>query len=211
MTQRHHFSRPREARGLLPLVLAALGAGRAIVGGIQANQEKQRRKGFIEANYRLAKEKLNTNQSLVRQSTQESLAARGLIAGAMKGGTLGNQVTTDTEHQLELERQDLENNKTQALSDNRAAYASALSSSIGAGINTAVSAYGASQDMAAARGASPVKAAMRVSGGPGEMPPAFGGVDPVDPLGHPSSSWYSGGKTLNGAGLSNADFNTGNG
>jgi hypothetical protein len=196
-------------------------AGSAIIGGVakgvQGNQDKQRNKGFIDANYRLASDRLNTQQRGVRQDTAESLAARGLspVAGAMMSGstphTLGAQQTADTEHELGLERQDLNNQHDQALKTNQAQYDNTL---LGAGVGAVtgtMQAYGAHQDMNAMNppttGNSPVGSAM-LSGGP-----TFDrNMDAViDPVGHPSSPWFSGNqKTLNaGAGTSNADFNVG--
>lgn len=238
------YDRPRRARGFLPLVLGAIGVGRAIVGAVQGNQTKQRNKGYINANYRLAKQRLSTNQALVRQNTAEALNARGLspVVSAMRSGgtphTLGEQVQADTEQQLGLERQDLENQHDRALKENNASYINTLIASGVSGINSAVSAYTAGQDVNALRagsaaantaaadniakmpvpgmeltptgGSSSILDAMRS----GVAEPAhlgLGGVDVVNPLGHPDSAWNPNRRTFNGSpNLANSDFNVGN-
>lgn len=61
-------------------IAAAIGGGRALWGAISGNQKKQRTKGFIEENYRLAKKKLGTRQAGIRQQTTESMIARGILS-----------------------------------------------------------------------------------------------------------------------------------
>lgn len=77
------FDRPRGSRGVLPLIAASIIAGgvRAGIGAISANQTKQRNKGFINANYRVAKQRLDREQGTARQGIAESLNARGLAQG----------------------------------------------------------------------------------------------------------------------------------
>jgi hypothetical protein len=224
-----HFERPfrrGESRGILPLVLAAIGGGRALLGGIQANQAKQRNKGYIDANYRLASDRLNTNQANTREATSELLNARGLspVASAMMSGgagaapasTLGGQTQALQEHQLGLERQDLDNQHNYALRENQANYTGALVNSAVSGATTAMSAYGASQmssgsaPAAATPGNSPIKSAM-MSGGQTEAAQiGLGGADVIDPLGHPDSAWHPSNRgTVSAVGQTNDQFNTG--
>lgn len=222
---RFGLDRPNGARGIVPLILAAMGA-RSLIGGIMGNQTKQRNKGYINANYRMAKEQLGVSQGLGRQNIAEDLNRRGIspVAQAMVGGvpdTLGGQVQSDAEHQFGLERQDLETKHNYALATNNADYMNSLVGSVASGATTAMQLAGASADMGAAQGGaaassapSPVASAM-MSGGdvsPDVTHIGMGGVDAIDPLGNPASSWYSGGRggkmTMSGAGLTNSDFNT---
>jgi hypothetical protein len=64
-------------------VATAVIGGTAIYKGISSNQRKQRNKGYTEGNYQLAKKGLQRRQEGVRQSTSESLAARGLTQGGL--------------------------------------------------------------------------------------------------------------------------------
>jgi hypothetical protein len=187
------LDRPRGARGLLPLLLGAYAVGKGIYGAVNANQIKQRNKGYIEDAYRGAVQRQNVHETDVRQNTAESLNARGLLSGgpqftqtspsltqsAYAGGTpttLGGQQEADTNRELALERHDLDAAHTRATNENKADYLNAL---VSAGTNTAqgiMSAYGTSQTMAAtsALGAGSPAAA-------GKAPAASGFVDSIPP------------------------------
>ena len=199
---------------MLPLLIAA-GAGvlRAGVGAIQANQEKQRQKGIIGKAYKLGQKRLNLRQGDVRQSVAEQSGARGPAQGgdvstgglatpALETGvggahTLGAQQTADLAREQNLEAYGLGQERDRALSDTKAAYTSNLISSVSAGINTAVGAYGAASEAGAMKTGSPAGGDI----GPGvqaESPPpgwrptrypgAYGGIDPLDPVGRSMAS-----------------------
>lgn len=222
------LTRPIGARGFLPLVLGALGVGKALVGAIQGNQAKQRNKGFIDQNFRAASARMAQQQGVVRASTTDNLNARGLgrIGAAMRSGTapttIGEQVAANNEEQFGLERQDLTNQRTEAQANNKAAYNNSLINAGVGAVASGVQAYGAVQDAAAFRtptgSPSPVASAgpatrfasAMASGSPVDPMIGFAGVHALDPLGHPQSAWYEGGRTLNGGGMANADFNVGN-
>lgn len=215
-----HFGRPRASRGLLPLILGALSIGKGIYGAIQANQQKQRNKGYINDAYRSGVQRMETRQGDVRQSTSESLNARGLLGGGvspihklMAGGStvdatdLGSQRMATNESEFGLERHDLDAQHERDLNENKAAAVNAQIGSIAGGIQGAISAYSTGQDMkamntpAASVTNTPIHSQL-LSGS------AFDNVHPVDPLGDPSSSWHIP-RTINGAGMTNSDFNTG--
>jgi hypothetical protein len=225
------FERPRGARGIIPLILGAMAVGKGIAGAVQANQTKKRREGFIDANYQLAKKKLNTAQADVRQGTSESLMARGLTQGglspihaAMAPGashSLGEQVQSDNEKQFALENTDLENQRNQANSENEAGRNSAY---LGAAVGTAQGIMGAMSaggelsssaanvgngsiaDASTPGGISPIRAAMTGVDDPSHW---FGGVvgGGADPLSAPGSSWNR--NRIAQPGMTNAEFNVG--
>lgn len=199
---------------MLPLLIAAAaGTIRAGVGAIQANQEKQRQKGIIGKAYKLGQQRMNLRQQDVRQSVAETSGSRGLTQGGdvMVGGpssaalttgvggarTLGGQQTADLAREQNLEAYGLNQERDRALSDTKAAYTSNLISSVSAGINTAVGAYGAASEAGAMKTGSPAGGGI----GPGvqtESPPpgwrpsrfpgAYGGIDPLDPVGRSMAS-----------------------
>lgn len=176
-------------------VAAAVGSASAIYGAVNANQKKQRDKGYIDASYRNASEGLDTRQTLARQNAAESLNQRGIlgpqspIQRAMMPGasptSLGDQVQADNEKQFGLERRDLDQQHDQASHENRAAYTDALVGSVMSGASTAAGVYGAKQDAGMYRGASPIQKAMMPSqrGVDDVRVPGAFGIDPVDPLG----------------------------
>ncbi|MDB4876467.1 MAG: hypothetical protein JWM41_2913 [Gemmatimonadetes bacterium] len=150
-----HFARPTSSRGFLPLIMAALGVGRAITGAIQGNQQKQRTKGYINSQYGLASERLNTNQRNAGESERESLNARGLLgggvgpvhaalaSGAMPGATdLAGGALAQQARQFQLERSDLDTQHDYALKENNANYINTLIGSAASGIGSAASLYG---------------------------------------------------------------------
>jgi hypothetical protein len=148
-------------------VAAAVGAvslGGGIYGAISGNQNKQRNKGYISDNYRLASQALDTHQANTAQGTAESLNARGLspIQSAMGATgaptTLGGQVQANEQKQFGLERKDLTQQKDAALNQNNVQGTNSIISSIVGGVGGALSAYGAHQDLSS----SPVPA--RASG-----------------------------------------------
>lgn len=144
-------------------------------------------------------------------------APPGLISQAMRGkatttqrapSTIGGRVQSETNRELGLERTDLLNARDQAYRENSADYFNEL---IGAGLQGAqgvAGAYGASQDLAAMQqlqpqGGSKIRAAMMGVDDPTNW---YGGVNGVDPLNAPGSSWNP--QTLNAvAGTRNYDFN----
>ena len=198
---------------MLPLLIAA-GAGllRAGVGAIQANQGKQRQKGIIGKAYKLGQQRMNLRQQDVRQSVAETSGSRGLTQGGdvMVGGpssaalttgvggahTLGGQQTADLAREQNLEAYGLEQERDRALSDTKAAYTSNLISSVSAGINTAVGAYGAASEAGAMKTGSPgagIGAGVQVDSPPPgwrptRYPGAYGGIDPLDPVGRSMAS-----------------------
>lgn len=229
------FDRPRGARGLLPLILGAYAVGKGIYSAINANQVKQRNKGYIEDAYRGAVQRQGVHETDVRQGTAESLNARGLMTpgaqfsqtapsltqSAYAGGqpsTLGGQMEADTNRELGLERHDLDAAHSRALNENKADY---LNSLVGAASNTAqgvMQAYGAGKTLGAMNdmgGAAPSAPSASVAApaprlidsvAPGtQMHPETGEV--VGALGyHPNSAMP---QTLSAYGQSNADFHVG--
>lgn len=199
--------RPVGACGILPLIMAAIGGGRALYGAIDANQKSQRNKGYIEDSYQFAKKKMEREQGLGRENTAEGLGARGMtglspIASVMAGNagtphTLGDQLQTDNETQYGLERTDLEQQKTRAEQENSAERTGAYIGAALSGAQAAGQAYGASGDLAAINapsttGAAIPKPSLITSAMQTNSPyRSFGNIHPIDPLGHPSSMWNS--------------------
>lgn len=229
------FGRPTlsgESRGILPLIAAALaaGAGRAIVGGVMANQTKQRNKGYISAQFRAQSERMNVHHGDIRQSTNEDLNRRGLVGSnadvapsheaimgytpeqdrenmrrMRKGGqtllgpsvlqaasgapsTLGGNVQKQLGHEFGLDRKELSDARDRALNENKADYLNAIVGAIGSGAQTATSVYGMGKDIGAMQstGSSTIGSAMMGIDDPGA---AWGGINPVDPLGGANSAW----------------------
>jgi hypothetical protein len=171
-----HFGRPTvpgSSRGIIPLLVAALGAGalRAGIGAITGNQRKQRNKGYINDAYRRSSQELDTRQRGARQSLAESANARGLAQGgdisaspihtAMRAGlmkasgspsTIGGQVASDANVQMGLERQDLDQQHDRALKENKAEYVDTLLGSAASGVQTGMNVYGAGKDLGAGGG-----------------------------------------------------------
>lgn len=206
---------------MLPLIAAAIAAGtiRAGVGAIQANQQKQRTKGFVNANYRLAKDRLDRSQGAARQGIAESLNERGLAQGggvsaspihaAMveKGhertqmtaqgagavaSTIGEAETRDANEEMALEQTDLTQQRDQALTQNKADYNNALLNSGVAGVQTGMSVYGAGKDLGAMNAAKGTATASMDRSKIHSMMlsgSAYDGVHPNDPLGDPTSAW----------------------
>lgn len=67
--------------GILPLLMAAYGIGRAGIGAIQGNQVKQRNKGIISKAYEVGRQRLDLEQGDQRQSIGEGAVQRGLTQG----------------------------------------------------------------------------------------------------------------------------------
>lgn len=233
----NHFSRPNTpgaARGIAPLIIAAMAAGglRAGIGAIQGNQKKQRNKGYINAAHRTAKQRLDTDQGEARQGIAESLNARGLaqqgtvnaspIHTAMVGEkmtasgspvTIGQQQVSNANEEMGLEQQDLTQQKDRALKENKAEYMNALLQSGVSGIQTGIDVYSAGKAMQAGKGG---------AGGAGGAAPlasrskihdtmlssmSYDGVNPIDPLGSSTSAWST--NVLAQPGQANASFNVG--
>ncbi len=124
---------------------------------------------------------------------------------------LAGATTLRNEREFDIERHDLDAAYTRDINENRANAINAQIGAIAKGVEGVASAYGTAQDMKAMD-------AMKASGNTGKSPIAsallsgssYDGVHPVDPLNDPNSAWHMGtpGRTLNGAGLTNSDFNT---
>lgn len=215
----------------IPHWLAA--AGSMAIGGLGGlateerirglKKEGDRRKSYIEDAYQIAQQRMGAQQSEGTQSNLEALNARGLagggtitspIAAAMANGQtpgatdLASASRSRLAGEYKLDRKALNSAHTQALDENKA---DTLNSYINFGkeaIGTAASFAGipglgnAGGAASAAPAQTPIAAAM-LSGS------AWEGVNPVDPLGEPSSSWHvPQGLTLPANGLRNSDFNT---
>lgn len=220
----------------------SVGAARGIYGAVSANQTKQKNKGYISAAYRSANQKLGVQQQDVTQSNAESLVARGLGGGggggsavraAMVNGIpvsqgpaptdLAGQSRTDLGKAFVSEQSDLDNSASRAQNENKAAGINAEIGSIGQGIDTAESVYGAGKTLGAGKTGAGVAPSVAPSSpsmtGIDDPANSWGGIHVVDPLGAPGSSWnssatrtaYQGGAPVIGAGQPNFSFNTGNG
>lgn len=193
------YERPRGARGILPLIAAAVASGglRAGIGAIQNRSETRRSRNLINDSYADASRRLLVNQADVRQSTNESLNARGVggssarptiagtygllgggetgrnpttIAGTQVGPeahTLGEQTQANTDQQLGFERKALDFEHDRANADNDA---NSMANSIGAissGIQTGASVYNAGSMLGSGAGAAATPS-MTVAGSPGD-------------------------------------------
>lgn len=209
------LERPRGARGLLPLLMGAYAVGKGLYGAVNANQTKQRNKGYIEDAYRGALQRQSVHDQDVRQGTAESLNARGLTAGAYDGGggTLGSRAASDVERELGFEHHDLDAAHTRARNENQADYVNNL---VGAATGTAegiMSAYSAGQTMKATKAlgggaaASSVAAPRLVDSVPPgtQFHPASGEVMGAFGL-HPTTAMP---QTLSAYGQPNTDFHVG--
>lgn len=185
----------------LPLIAAALAAGALRTGfGLASNRSNGRRqKGLIHEAYGRGKERLDVRQQDVRQSTGESLNARGLVNGAavsiggpvapgvaVQGGasTLGEAATRDLQYEQGLEQNDLAGQRDAALSDVSAAGKQGIFDAISSGINTATSVYGMGKQMGAMRSPAPSTTppiAPPAGAGVGTIRGAYG-LDPLNPV-----------------------------
>jgi hypothetical protein len=178
-------------------VVTAIAGTTAVVGAVDANQKKQRNKGYISDAYQNSRQRLDLKHEYGRQDAAESLGARGLTSGgdvnaspiatAMVGGkmtaqgeaphTLGAQVTSDNAVQMGLESTDLENQRGRSEQENNAQYTSSLIGSALNGVQMGVGAYGARQDLAAMKGMD--------TPAPSSAPPATikgaYNIDPINP------------------------------
>lgn len=157
-------------------VAVAVGLGTAAVGGVQANQERQRSKGVIGKAFGIASERLKLRQGDVRQDTGESLGARGLTQGG-GGRDLAAGTMTSLGKEQGLETADLNARKDSELSTVNANANAGIVGSVVRGIGTGVDLGNALHPGAEAN----------------RYPGSFGGVDPVDPLGR--GAWKSPGST----------------
>ncbi len=171
-------------------VAVAIGGGTALTKGIQANQSKQRQKGYIEDSYRRASQGLDIAQRGARESGAESLNARGLaqdgsvtaspihtamIGGLMKSlsnpNTIGGQVQSDAGVQMGLERQDLDTQHTRAQRENKVEYENALLGAGVSGVETGIGVHGAIADWQASKKIPTPGGGGGGSGGPPMLPP----------------------------------------
>lgn len=186
------LGRPAEARGIIPLILGALAVGRGIYGAIEANQQKQRNKGYINDAYRSAQARQTLHEGDVRQGEMESLASRGImstadvpstqsrIAAAMNpqsakisGATsLAGRDLLESDQGLALERHDLDAAHTQALNENKADALNAEIASLGQGAQGVVSAAGAAGDLSAMQKLGATGSVAAASPPAGNAPPA---------------------------------------
>ncbi len=224
---------PGASRGLIPLIMAALKVGSSIYNAVEANQVKQRNKGYINDAYRSAQAQQRIQEGDVRQGEEESLAARGLLSPDVAGGassriaaamgapgtvaasgSLGGRDMAETDAQLGLQRHALDAAHTQALNENNA---TALNSEIGAaesGIGGIAQGIQAAQEMGSAKPApaptptpTPAPDVSAIGSAMGATSTHWGGVDAVDPLGAAGSNWNTNKRTVSGGfGVSNADF-----
>jgi hypothetical protein len=151
----------------------------------------------------------------MRQSTGESLNARGLtnggdvtVGGAVAPGSatrpmahsLGGGVTADLQREQGLEQNELVAQRDTALSDVNAGGKQGIVDALGAGVSTGFGVYGAGQQLGAGGGASPT---------PGAAPSSVGtirgayGIDPLNPVMPPRAG------TVLGMGQQNSQFNVG--
>lgn len=236
---RNHFDRPTTpgaARGLLPLIMAAMNVAKGAYGAIQSNQQKQRNKGYISANARLATDKLQTRQQDIAQSSTESMIARGLggagqevspIRQAMGMDEMGNltgrqatrvgetpsgppaPTTLGGQASANLDKEfGLE--WTDLSQQTKQAHAENKAAGINGEIGALV--QGGTDAVTGYNAAKDLQSTPKVPSpisSAMQIPGAFG-VDPVDPLG-PGSAWHPGStpKTINGVGQSNYDFGNG--
>lgn len=208
-------------------IATSIAAAATIGGAIDANQKKQRNKGYIADAYTSSKQRLALQQTAGRQASAEALGARGLTSGgdvntspiatAMVGGemtatgatphTLGAQQASDNAVQMGLETKDLEQQRGQAEAENKAQYTSSLIGGALNGVNMAVGLHGAGQEIGAIKEPSPIKAAMTGIDSPSNW---FGGVHGINPLTAPGSTWNNGAAGVTNAhGEANADFHIG--
>lgn len=213
-------------------VAVAIAGAATVYGAVDANQKKQKNKGYITDSFQTAQQRLALKQRAGRDDAASALAERGLtgggdvtaspIAAAMTSGTmqaqggtphtLGAQITSDNAAQMGLETQDLEQQKTKAEHDNYDQYRGAVINSAVQGISTGMNVSSAIGQMRAPSGGSaPIASAMAPQVGIDNPGNWFGGVHGLDPLNAPGSSWRapsetSHGVALNGAGMGNADF-----
>lgn len=222
------YQRPGNSRGFLPLLMAALSAGKAIYGAVNSNQEKQRNKGYINDAYRTASARMTDQQAEGTQGNLEALNARGLggparpIQAAMTNGrssatTIGEQSQANLKREFALDRHSLDAQHERDLNENKASALNAQIGAIAGGLQGMGSAYMGGKDLAAAQavgaapGAAPSAAAasmapsQRLSGGP--IQGAFG-IDPMYPWGIGAPKSGGGGTTI-GEGQPNYSFTTG--
>lgn len=141
-----------------------------------------------------------------RIATKDGAAPPAQPSGAP--ATIGEQVVSDANVEMGLEQQDLEQQKEQALTENKAERNNAYLGSAVAGVQTGMSVYGAGKDLQTARSASAARRSKiheTLLSGMG-----YDGVNPVDPLGAPSSAWSTQPRSIIAdPNQSNASFNVG--
>ncbi len=166
-------------------IVAAVSVGALTAGGkaIEANQAKQKNKGYIADAYRTASQKLNLEHAGARESEAEGANARGLandgavtanpIPTAMVNGlmtatgpaptTIGGQERADAEVQMGLETKDLSQQDTRANQENASQYTNALIGAGESGIQAGESVYTGGTDFAAGRNAAAAADAARAT------------------------------------------------
>ena len=202
------FGRPRGARGILPLIAAAIAAGtvRAGVGMLQARNATRRGRDRINDAYTFGHERQNIMQQDVRQSEAEGLGQRGLGAGGdiQIGGpvgvgenlgvggahTLGGQQQADLHREQGTEQNDLLRQRNNAVSDVEFEGKQGAVNAIASGVSTGFQVAG----MGAGGG---IASAYTAAG----QDPHFGGIHPTNP--DLSSDWSGG---LAKPGITNAGF-----
>jgi hypothetical protein len=183
---------------MLGLIAAALGAVRAGVGMAGARKEANRQRNMIHSAYARGQQRLGVKQQDVRQQEGESLIARGLAGGGDVhdsgpvgagadlgvGGarTLGGQQLTDLHREQGLEQNELLAQRDNALSDVGAQGTQNTINAIGSGISTAMSVYGAGQELGAARTAGAPGPAPAPTPAPGTGIGTIRGAYGLDPI-----------------------------
>jgi hypothetical protein len=173
----------------IPLILGALQVGGGAAGAIQGNQNRQRIKGEIGKAYKIGAERLRLRQGDQRQSSGESLVARGIATGGnarFRRGpgitegttrgirwtrntptpatgpgirTLGDQATADLTVEQYLEQSAMRAQRDSAYAGADAAATNALVGGIGQAVAGGIQGYQT-----------------------GQMYNSFRGIDPVNPL-----------------------------
>lgn len=210
--------------GPLGWTIAGLDVAKGVYDGVEANQTRQRNKGYINDAYRTASARMEQQQRYGAQGNAEALNARGLVSGSLSpikaamvngsgtGATdLAGQSQGELLREYALDKHSLDSAHTQALNDNNATAMNGEIGGIAEGIGGIASGVQAGQEAGAIKNMNktPIRSAL-LSGS------SFDGVHPVDPLGDASSSWHMGAPGLSmpngtsvGDGMSNSSFNVG--
>jgi hypothetical protein len=208
------FERPQGARGILPLIAAAIAAGgiRAGIGLLQGRDNVRRQRNQIQDAYTRGQARMGIQQQDVRQSEGESLGSRGLtsggdvqLGGAVAPGadlgvggahTLGGQQQADLHREQGLEQNNMLAEKNNAVSNVEAGGSQDAVNSIASGISTGFSVAGMGQTASASpTGSNGIASAYA-------NPNYFNGVHPTNP--DMNSDWSGG---MSRSGTSNAAFN----
>jgi hypothetical protein len=148
------------------VVASVVGGGTAILKAVQANQTKEKNKGYISQADREAQQKMNVSQAYAREGGAESANARGLAQGGAVTAnpittaidangmvkatgtptTIGGQDQSNMGTQMGLEQRDLTNQYTRAMHENQDTYNESLINAGVGGVETAIGVRNASGD-----------------------------------------------------------------